>query len=128
MIIEGFLSLKEWFDNLKKNFNQNYFSNIKELFKNKSDNKFIVSLNNLREYLKTLEEILSRKKSPPDNILEEYINLSKKKVKLILERRFYKSLYNLIQKNSEEIEGKILKILFQGIENKYSPEKCLISL
>lgn len=62
------------------------------------------------------------------NSLKEYISLSRKKVKLILERRFYKSLYNLIKKDSDEIEDKILKLLFQGIENKYSPEKCLSSL
>ena len=68
------------------------------------------------------------KSFPPINPLEEYINLSRKKVKLILERRFYKSLYNLIKKDSDEIEDKILKFLFQGIENKYSPEKCLSSL
>ena len=64
----------------------------------------------------------------PINSLKEHISLSRKKVKLILERRFYKSLYNLIKKDSEEIEDKILKFLFQGIENKYSPEKCLSSL
>lgn len=75
-----------------------------------------------------LNEILTLKFDPPINPLEEYINLSRKKVKLILERRFYKSLYNLIKKDSDEIEDKILKLLFQGIENKYSPEKCLSSL
>ena len=64
----------------------------------------------------------------PINSLKEHISLSRKKVKLILERRFYKSLYNLIKKDSEEIEDKIVKFLFQGIENKYSPEKCLSSL
>lgn len=62
------------------------------------------------------------------NPLEKYINSSQKKIKLILERRFYKSLYNLIKKDSDELEGETLKILFQGIKNKYSPEKCLISL
>ena len=104
------------------------FSNIKELFKNKSDNKFIVSLNNIGKHLRLLGKILSQRKSPPNYVLEEYINLSKKKVKLILERKFYKNLYNFIKKDSMEIEDKILKLLFQGIENKYSPEKCLFSL
>ena len=85
-----------------------------------------------RNYSSLEEEIDKLKNNfksfPPINPLEEYINLSRKKVKLILERRFYKSLYNLIKKDSDEIEDKILKLLFQGIENKYSPEKCLSSL
>lgn len=81
----------------------------------------------------SLEEEIDKLKNnfksfPPINPIEKHINLSKKKVKLILERRFYKNLYNFIKKDSMEIEDKILKLLFQGIENKYSPEKCLFSL
>lgn len=75
-----------------------------------------------------LNKVLISLHQPPINPLEKYINLSEKKVKLILERRFYKSLYNFIKRDSMEIEDKILKLLFQGIENKYSPEKCLFSL
>lgn len=147
MIIEGVLSIKEWFENIRKNstldcfynFRESveklknsctfdYFTNIKELFKNKRNKKFIISLKNFRKYLKKIEEILEQKKASTKYILEKYTSLVRKKVKLIIENKFYKSLYNWIKKDSENIEGKILKILFQGIENKYSPEKCLISL
>lgn len=90
----------------------------------------------MRKKLKCLKELFNEIKSflKPSlnnhirNTLTEYSNLSQKKVKLMIERRFYKSLYNLIKKDSMEIEDKIFKLLFQGIENKYSPEKCLLSL
>lgn len=94
--------------------------------------EYSINILKQRNYSSLEEEIDKLKNNfksfPPINPLEEYINLSRKKVKLILERRFYKSLYNLIKKDSDEIEDKILKLLFQGIENKYSPEKCLNSL
>lgn len=69
----------------------------------------------MRKKLKCLKELFNEIKSflkpslnnHTTNILKEYSSLSQKKVKLILERRFYKSLYNFIKKDSMEIEDKI---------------------
>lgn len=133
------LELEKIFDTLKFNTED---LQICSLFGGKSQNIIVLGDTTSSDtYLEKLEffikDLLKKNNSFsffssfflfPTNPLDEYITSSKKKVKLILERRFYKNLYNWIKKISEEIEGEILKILFQGIENKYSPEKCLISL
>nr|WP_317279513.1 hypothetical protein [uncultured Fusobacterium sp.] len=76
----------------------------------------------------SLYDLLSPNFNLPSDSLKEYTKISKKKIKLLLENNSCKVLYNYIKRSFKNIHGKILELFFQGIEKKYSPEKCYFLL